>query len=41
MDREGFRGLFDSLGGFVSTLGIIVLPIFVIACIVLAVVSLF
>ncbi|CUJ67083.1 hypothetical protein [Achromobacter sp. 2789STDY5608628] len=41
VDREGATGLFNGLGGFLSTLGIIVLPIFVIACIVLAVVSLF
>lgn len=41
VDREGAAGLFSGLGGFLSTLGIIVLPFFVIACLVLAVVSLF
>lgn len=41
VDREGAAGLFNGLGGFLSTLGIIVLPFFVIACLILAVVSLF
>ncbi|WP_238878629.1 hypothetical protein [Achromobacter xylosoxidans] len=41
LDREGAAGLFNGLGGSLSTLGIIVLPFFVIACLILAVVSLF
>lgn len=41
VDREGFRGLFDGLGGFLSSFGIIVLPVFILACIVFAILSLF
>ena len=41
VDREGAAGLFSGLGGFLSTLGIFVLPFFVVACLILAVVSLF